>query len=40
MGGVTEFMKVAALTQAYDLMLAPHGPQDCMCIWWRPFPTG
>ncbi len=28
MGGVTEFMKVAALTQAYDLMLAPHGPQE------------
>lgn len=28
MGGVTEFMKVAALAQAYDLMLAPHGPQE------------
>lgn len=27
-GGVTEFMKVAALAQAYDLDIAPHGTQD------------
>lgn len=27
-GGVTEFMKVAALAQAYDLDIAPHGPQE------------
>ena len=28
LGGVTEFMKVAALTQAHDLDIAPHGSQD------------
>ena len=28
LGGVTEFMKVAALAQAYDLDIAPHGPQE------------
>ena len=27
MGGVTEFMKVAALAQAHDLPIAPHGMQ-------------
>jgi L-alanine-DL-glutamate epimerase-like enolase superfamily enzyme len=28
LGGITEFMKVAALAQAYDLDIAPHGTQD------------
>jgi D-arabinonate dehydratase len=28
MGGVTEFMKVVALAQAYDLDIAPHGAQE------------
>jgi L-alanine-DL-glutamate epimerase-like enolase superfamily enzyme len=28
MGGVTEFMKVAALAQAHDLDIAPHGDQN------------
>ncbi len=28
MGGITEFMKVAALAQAHDLPVAPHGMQD------------
>ena len=28
LGGVTEFMKVAALAQAHDLEIAPHGSQD------------
>src|SRR5215472_9949671 len=28
LGGVTEWMKVAALAQAYDLDVAPHGSQD------------
>jgi L-alanine-DL-glutamate epimerase-like enolase superfamily enzyme len=28
LGGVTEFMKVAALAQAHDLRIAPHGSQD------------
>jgi D-arabinonate dehydratase len=28
LGGVTEFAKVAALAQAYDLDIAPHGSQD------------
>ena len=27
LGGITEFMKVAALAQAYDLDIAPHGSQ-------------
>ena len=28
MGGVTEFMKVAAQAQAHNLPIAPHGPQE------------
>ncbi len=28
LGGITEFMKVAALAQAYDLEVAPHGKQE------------
>jgi L-alanine-DL-glutamate epimerase-like enolase superfamily enzyme len=28
LGGVTEFMKVAALAQAHDIDIAPHGSQD------------
>lgn len=28
LGGITEFMKVAALAQAYDLPIAPHGKQE------------
>src|SRR5207247_3990666 len=28
LGGVTEFMKVAALAQAHDLDVAPHGAQN------------
>jgi L-alanine-DL-glutamate epimerase-like enolase superfamily enzyme len=28
LGGVTEFIKVAALAQAHDLDIAPHGAQD------------
>lgn len=28
LGGVTEFMKVAALAQSHDLDIAPHGSQD------------
>jgi len=28
LGGITEFMKVAALAQAYDLPIAPHGNQE------------
>ena len=27
-GGVTEFMKIAYLAQAYDIDIAPHGPQE------------
>ncbi len=27
-GGVTEFMKIAALAQAFDVDIAPHGPQE------------
>jgi L-alanine-DL-glutamate epimerase-like enolase superfamily enzyme len=28
LGGITEFMKVAAMAQAHDLVIAPHGSQD------------
>lgn len=28
LGGITEFMKVAAFAQAYDLTIAPHGAQE------------
>lgn len=28
LGGISEFMKVAALAQAHDLDIAPHGPQE------------
>jgi L-alanine-DL-glutamate epimerase-like enolase superfamily enzyme len=28
LGGITEFMKVAAFAQAYDLVIAPHGAQE------------
>lgn len=28
LGGITEFMKVAALAQCYDLPIAPHGSQE------------
>jgi len=28
LGGITEFMKVAAMSQAHDLSIAPHGNQD------------
>jgi L-alanine-DL-glutamate epimerase-like enolase superfamily enzyme len=28
LGGITEFMKVAALAQCYDLPIAPHGAQE------------
>jgi len=27
-GGITEFMKIAALAQAFDVEIAPHGPQE------------
>jgi L-alanine-DL-glutamate epimerase-like enolase superfamily enzyme len=29
MGGVTEFMKVAAMAQAHGLDICPHGDQQC-----------
>jgi L-alanine-DL-glutamate epimerase-like enolase superfamily enzyme len=28
LGGITEWMKVAAMAQAHDLVIAPHGSQD------------
>ena len=28
LGGITEFMKVTALAQAYNIDIAPHGPQE------------
>ena len=40
LGGVTEFMKVAALTQAYDLDIAPHGPQEIHVHLVAAIPNG
>jgi L-alanine-DL-glutamate epimerase-like enolase superfamily enzyme len=40
LGGVTEFMKVAALAQAYDLDIAPHGSQDIHVHLVAAIPNG
>ena len=40
MGGVTEFMKVAALAQAHDLPVAPHGSQDIHIQLVSAIPNG
>ena len=40
MGGVTEFMKVAAMAQAHDMMIAPHGNQDVHVHLVSAIPNG
>ena len=40
LGGVTEFMKVAALAAAYDLPVAPHGSQDVHVHLVSAIPNG
>ena len=40
MGGVTEFMKVAAMAQAHDLPIAPHGNQDVHVHLVSAIPNG
>ena len=40
MGGATEFMKVAALAQAHDLPIAPHGTQDVHVHVLSAIPNG
>ena len=40
MGGVTEFMKVAAMAQAHDLPIAPHGTQDVHIHLVTAIPNG
>jgi L-alanine-DL-glutamate epimerase-like enolase superfamily enzyme len=40
LGGVTEFMKVAALAQAYDLPVAPHGSHDIHVHLATAIPNG
>jgi D-arabinonate dehydratase len=40
LGGVTEFMKVAALAQAHDLDIAPHGSQDIHVHLVAAIPNG
>ena len=40
MGGVTEFMKVAALAQSHDLPIAPHGTQDVHVHLVTAIPNG
>ncbi len=40
MGGVTEFMKVAALAQAHDRPIAPHGNQDVHIHLVAAIPNG
>lgn len=40
MGGITEFVKVAALAQAHDLAIAPHGTQDVHVHLASAIPNG
>ena len=40
LGGITEFMKVAALAQAYDLPIAPHGRQEVHVHLVASIPNG
>jgi L-alanine-DL-glutamate epimerase-like enolase superfamily enzyme len=40
LGGVTEFMKVAALAQAYDIPVAPHGLHDVHVHLATAIPNG
>jgi L-alanine-DL-glutamate epimerase-like enolase superfamily enzyme len=40
LGGVTEFMKVAAMAQAHDLDIAPHGSQDVHVHLVAAIPNG
>ncbi len=40
MGGVTEFMKVAAMAQAHDLPIAPHGKQEVHVHLVSAIPNG
>jgi L-alanine-DL-glutamate epimerase-like enolase superfamily enzyme len=40
LGGITEFMKVAALAQAHDLGIAPHGSQDVHVHLVAAIPNG
>ncbi len=40
MGGVSEFMKVAAMASAYDLPIAPHGNQDVHVHLVAAIPNG
>jgi D-arabinonate dehydratase len=40
LGGVTEFMKVAAFAQAYDIPVAPHGSHDIHVHLATAIPNG
>ena len=40
MGGVTEFMKVAAMSQAHEIPIAPHGSQDVHIHLVTAIPNG
>ena len=40
MGGVTEFMKVAAMAQSHDLPIAPHGKQEVNIHLASAIPNG
>jgi L-alanine-DL-glutamate epimerase-like enolase superfamily enzyme len=40
MGGVTEFMKVAAMAQSHDLPIAPHGKQEVHIHLVTAIPNG
>ena len=39
-GGVTSFMKIARLAEAFNLPVTSHGAHDSACICWRRFRTG
>jgi D-arabinonate dehydratase len=40
LGGITDFMKVAAFAQAYDLPIAPHGRQEVHAHLVAAIPNG
>ena len=39
-GGITEWMKVAAMSQAYDLVMSPHGPHQVHVHLMSAIPNG
>ena len=40
MGGITEFIKVAAMAQSHDLTISPHGNQEVHVQLMAAIPNG